>query len=76
MLPTALVGVHASGDSFPSGLLSRAVSLAFAPQRLAGVVAASAGLLALMALVVRVRSPFPGRHRGIRPVSGTSRMPD
>ncbi|MFF3929046.1 hypothetical protein [Streptomyces hirsutus] len=76
VLPAALAGTHASGGTFPSAVLSRAVGLALAPQWLAGAAAVVAALLALTALVVRVVSPFPGRHWAVWPAPGTSRMPD
>ncbi|WAX76472.1 hypothetical protein [Streptomyces sp. KMM 9044] len=76
VLPAALAGAHAYGDSFPSAALSRAVGLALAPQWLAGAAAVVAALLALTALVVRVASPFPGRHWAVWPEPGTPRMPD
>ncbi|MFD3732652.1 hypothetical protein [Streptomyces sp. NPDC058632] len=76
VLPAALAGAHAYGGSFPSAALSRAVGLALAPQWLAGAAAVVAALLALTALVVRVASPFPGRHWAVWPEPGTPRMPD
>lgn len=76
VVPAALVGAHAYGSSFPSVLLSRAVRLAFAPQWLAGATAITAALLALTALIVRVVSPFPGRHWAVWPAPGTHRAPD
>lgn len=76
VVPAALVGAHAYGPSFPSVLLSRAVRLALAPQWLASAAAVTAALLALTALVVRVASPFPGRHWAVWPAPGTHRMPD
>ncbi|WP_074994755.1 hypothetical protein [Streptomyces prasinopilosus] len=75
-LPSALAGTHACGGPFPSDVLSRAVGLALAPQWLAGAAAVAAALLALTALVVRVVSPFPGRHWAVWPVPGTPRAPD
>ncbi|MBL3666131.1 hypothetical protein JL475_09005 [Streptomyces sp. M2CJ-2] len=76
VVPAALVGAHACGPSFPSVFLSRAVRLALAPQWLASAAAVTAALLALTALVVRVASPFPGRHWAVWPAPGTHRMPD
>ncbi|MER5844089.1 MULTISPECIES: hypothetical protein [Streptomyces] len=76
VLPATLAGTHASGGTFPSAVLSRAVGLALAPQWLAGAAAVVAALLALTALVVRVVSPFPGRHWAVWPVPGTPRIPD
>ncbi|MGY3206029.1 hypothetical protein ACVW19_006544 [Streptomyces sp. TE5632] len=76
VVPAALVGAHAYGPSFPSVFLSRAVRLALAPQWLASAAAVTAALLALTALVIRVASPFPGRHWAVWPAPGTHRMPD
>lgn len=76
VLPAALAGAHAYGGTFPSAALPRAVGLALAPQWLASAAAVVAALLALTALVVRVASPFPGRHWAVWPAPGTPRMPD
>ncbi|GAB2782658.1 hypothetical protein GCM10027073_14200 [Streptomyces chlorus] len=76
VLPAVLAGAHAYGGTFPSAALSRAVGLGLAPQWLAGAAAVVAALLALTALIVRVASPFPGRHWAVWPAPGTSRTPD
>ncbi|GAB2452584.1 hypothetical protein [Streptomyces incanus] len=76
VLPAVLVGAHAYGGTFPSAALPRAVGLALAPQWLAGAAAVVAALLALTALVVRVVSPFPGRHWAVWPAPGPPRTPD
>ncbi|MFE9924968.1 hypothetical protein ACFYQA_26375 [Streptomyces sp. NPDC005774] len=76
VLPAALAGAHAYGGTFPSAALSRAAGLALAPPWLAGAAAVVAALLALTALVVRVMSPFPGRHGAVWPAPGTPRVPD
>jgi hypothetical protein len=74
VVPTVLAAAQAYRSSFPSGSLSRAVDLAFAPSWLAATAAVCAALLALVALVFRMVAPLAARQWAPAPASEVRQM--